>query len=112
MLARLTALLQSGGEAQFMRLTWMYYTLCYDKSSSESLLEFLARVKVLEECIDSTNIKMDNNKHTLLCLSMSLPLRFQSLIQIWSAMDGMTAQKTTKMLLKKDQRPKGDTDLE
>lgn len=112
MLARLTALLQPGGEAQFMRLTREYYTLRFDESSSETLSEFVTRVKVLEERIDVTNITMDNDKHTFLCLSMSLPSRFRSLIQIWSAMDGITAEKATAMLLKEERRTKDDLEQE
>jgi len=45
MLTKLSHLLQSDEDAQFMHLT---------------------------QCIDSTNVQMNNNKQTLLCLSMSL----------------------------------------
>ena len=113
MLTKLSKLLQPGGDAQFMRLTREYYTLRYDDvHSNESLSDFLTRVKVLEERIDSTNVQMDNDKRTLLCLSMSLPPKYRSLIQIWSATDGMTAAKATEMLLEEERRLKDDEDLE
>ncbi len=51
-----------------MRLTREYYTLHYDDLGSEPLSDFVTRVKVLEERIDSTNIQMDNDERTLLCL--------------------------------------------
>ncbi|KAI9877580.1 MAG: hypothetical protein M1830_003509 [Pleopsidium flavum] len=107
MLVKLTHLLQPGGDAQFMRLTREYYTLRYD-GETESLSEFLTRVKVLEERIDLTNVQMDNDKRTLLCLSMSLPAKYRSLVQIWSAMDGMTAEKATEMLLEEERRSKDE----
>jgi len=81
MLTKLSQLLQPSGEAQFMRLNHKYYTLQYDVHGSEFMSDFLTRVKVLEERIDSMNVQMDNDKRTLLCLSMSLPARYRSLIQ-------------------------------
>lgn len=111
-LTKLSKLLQPGGDAQFMRLTREYCTLRYDVHSNESLSDFLTRVKVLEERIDSTNIQMDNDKRTLLCLSMSLPAKYRSLIQIWSATDGMTAAKATEMLLEVERRLKDDEELD
>lgn len=80
MLTKLSRLLQPAGEAQFMRLNREYYTLRYDDHGSESMSDFLTRVKILEERIDSTNVQMDNDKRTLLVLSMSLPARYRSLI--------------------------------
>jgi len=110
MLTKLSRLLQPGGDAQFMRLTREYYTLRFD--DNESLSDFLTHVKILEERIDSTNVQMDNDKRTLLCLSMSLPVRYRSLIQIWSATDGMTAAKATEMLLEEERRLKDDDELD
>jgi len=104
MLTKLSRLLQPSGEAQFMRLNREYYTLRYNDHGSESMSDFLTRVKVLEERIDSTNVQMDNDKRTLLCLSMSLPARYRSLIQIWSVTDGMTAEKAMEMVLEEDLR--------
>ncbi len=70
MLTKLSRLLQPDEDAQFMRLTCEYYTLQFN--DNESLSDFLTHVKILEECIDSINVQMNNNKRTLLCLSMSL----------------------------------------
>ncbi len=110
MLTKLSRLLQPGEDAQFMRLTRKYYTLRFD--DNEFLSDFLTHVKILEERIDLTNVQMNNDKRTLLCLSMSLPVRYHSLIQIWSATDGMTAAKATEMLLEEKQRLKNDDELD
>jgi len=80
MLTKLSRLLQPDEDTQFMRLICKYYTLQFD--NNESLFDFLTCVKILEEHIDSTNVQMNNNKQTLLCLSMSLSVRYHSLIQI------------------------------
>jgi len=72
MLAKLIALLQPDSEAQFMRLSCEYYSLCYD-DIKESLTDFLTCVKVLKECIAVTRVMMNNDKCTLLCLTMALP---------------------------------------
>jgi len=77
MLAKLTALLQPGGEAQSMRLSREYYSLPYD-DTKESLTDFLTRVKILEERIAATRVTMNDDKRTLLCLTMALPPRFRS----------------------------------
>jgi len=42
----------------------------------------ITHIKILEEHIDSINVQMNNDKQTLLCLSMSLSVRYCSLIQI------------------------------
>jgi len=109
MLTKLSHLLQPDEDTQFMRLICEYYTLQFD--DNESLSDFLTHVKILEERIDLTNVQMNNNKWTLLCLSMSLSVRYHFLIQIWSATDGMTAAKAMKMLLKEKQRLKNDNEL-
>ncbi len=80
MLTKLSHLLKSDEDTQFMRLICKYYTLQFD--DNEFLSDFLTCVKILEEHIDSTNVQMNNNKQTLLCLSMSLSVRYHSLIQI------------------------------
>jgi len=102
MLTKLSQLLQFSDETQFMHLNHEYYILWYNDHDSEFMSDFLMCVKVLEECIDSTNIQMNNNKQTLLCLSMSLSVRYCSLIQIWNVTDDMMTEKTMKMMLKKD----------
>jgi len=109
MLTKLSRLLQPDEDTQFMRLICKYYTLQFD--NNEFLSDFLMHVKILEERIDLTNVQMNNNKQTLLCLSMSLPVRYRFLIQIWSAIDGMTAAKATKMLLEEKQRLKNNNEL-
>jgi len=87
------------GEAEFMRLSREYYTLSYDGTSSMS--DFLTRVKLLEERIDSTNVTLDNDRRTLLCLTMALQShdRYRHLTQIWAATTSITADKARAMLL-------------
>jgi len=109
MLTKLSHLLQPDENAQFMRLICEYYTLWFD--DNEFFSDFLTHVKILEERIDSINVQMNNNKQTLLCLSMSLSVRYHFLIQIWSATDGMTAAKATEMLLEEKQRLKNNDEL-
>jgi len=85
MLTKLMILLQSESEIQFMKLIYKYYTLHFDESLSKILSEFVIQIKVLKEWIDVINVTMNNNKHTLFCLLISLLSRFCFLIQIWSA---------------------------
>ncbi len=72
MLTKLSHLLQSDEDTQFMCLICKYYTLQFD--DNKFLSDFLTHVKILEEHIDSTNVQMNNDKQTLLCLLMSLPV--------------------------------------
>jgi len=109
MFTKLSHLLQPDEDTQFMRLICKYYTLWFD--DNEFLFDFLTHVKILEEHIDLINVQMNNNKQTLLCLSMSLSVRYHFLIQIWSVTDDMTAAKATKMLLKEKWRLKNDDEL-
>jgi len=60
MLTKLSHLLQPNEDAQFMRLTCKYYTLQFD--DNEFLSDFLTHVKILEECIDSINVQMNDDK--------------------------------------------------
>ena len=70
-LTKLRIELQPGGNSEFMRLSKEYYTLQF--KSFKSVPEYLTRIKVLEEKIDSTKITLDLNNRTVLCLSISLP---------------------------------------
>lgn len=87
------------GESEFMRLSRQYYTLTYDGTSNMS--DFLTQVKLLEERIDATSVKLDNDRRTLLCLTMALQShdRYRHLTQIWSSSPDMTAEKARGMLL-------------
>lgn len=78
MISRLTSLLAPKGDAQFMRLTREYYTL--SANSFKDIPEFLTHIKVLEEQIDATKVKMIGDKSTLLCLSMALPDEYRPLV--------------------------------
>lgn len=53
-----------------MRLTKEYYTLRYDEYGL--ITEYLTKIKTLEERIRNTNITLDDDKQTLLCLGMTL----------------------------------------
>ena len=102
MLTKITALYQSKGEAEFMRLTKEYYTIDYHKFGSMS--EYLTHIKLLEERIRSTKVTLDDDKQTLICLTLSLPEHLQYLIKIWSITPEMTAEKTRNILLKEERR--------
>ncbi len=111
MLQRLSTLLQPAGDAQFMRLTKEYYTL--DIKEFKSITEFLDHVKVLEERIDATKVKLDDDKRTLLCLIMALSedQDYRSLVQLWSISgNDMTAVKAKDMLLEEERRQKSEDD--
>ena len=60
MLTKLSHLLQSDKDTQFMHLICEYYTLQFN--NNESFFDFLTCVKILEEHIDSINVQMNNNK--------------------------------------------------
>ena len=89
-----------------MRYTREYYSLRFDET--ESMTDFLTRVKSLEERIDATKITLDKTKRTLLCLSMALPSEYRPLTQIWEVTPGITAEKAMTMLLEAERRNKKD----
>ena len=96
LLQRIKALLQPTGEIQFMRLSKELYTLQF--KNFKTIDDFLTRIKTLEEQIDAIKVKLERDKRTLLVLSMALPAQYRSLIQLWTAMEGMTVKKATEML--------------
>lgn len=53
-----------------MRLTKKYYTLRYDEYGL--ITKYLTKIKTLEKRIRNTNITLDDDKQTLLCLDMTL----------------------------------------
>lgn len=97
MLTSLRKLLQPQGSSEFMRLSKEYYTLQF--KTFKTVPEYLTHIKVLEEKIDSTKVILDTDNRTILCLSMSLPQEYQYLVQIWSAMPAITAEKARQMIL-------------
>lgn len=97
MLTRLRALLQPTGSSEFMRLSKAYYTLQFKDFRTVS--EYLTHIKVLEEKIDATNVLLDTNNRTILCLSLSLPQDYQDLVQIWAVTPGITAEIARQMVL-------------
>ena len=78
MLRHLRELLQPTGSSEFMRLSKEYYTLRF--KSFKSVTEYLTQIKVLEEKIDATQVVLNNDNRTVLCLSMSLPQEYQYLV--------------------------------
>jgi len=104
---RILELFRPSGEAEFMRLSREYYSLSYDATQG-SISDFLTRVKVLEERIDATNVTLDNDKRTLLCLTMALSNQehYRPLTQIWMATPDMTAERAKMMLLEEERRDK------
>ncbi|KAF6220018.1 hypothetical protein HO133_003843 [Letharia lupina] len=92
------------GDAEFMRLTREYYSLRYE--DFDSMTHYLTQIKTLEERIRGTNVILDDDKQTLLCLGMTLPERFQYFTKIWAVTLGMTADKARSMLLEEERREK------
>ena len=90
------------GEAEFMRLTREYYSLKYHEY--DSMTAYLTKIKTLEERIRDTNVVLDSDKQTLLCLGMTLPENLQYLTKLWSMTPGMTADKARNMLLEEERR--------
>ena len=97
MLTRLRELLQPTGCSVFMRLSKEYYTLRF--KSIKSVAEYLTHIKVLEERIDATQVILNEDNRTILCLSMSLPQEYQYLVQTWATMPTITGLKARQMVL-------------
>ncbi len=91
-----------------MRLTKEYYTLSINEFKTIS--EFLDHVKILEEQIDATKVKLNDDKRTLLCLIMALSedQDYRSLVQLWSISADVTAVKAKEMLLEEERRRKSE----
>ena len=49
---------------------------------------------------------LDDDKQTLLCLSITLPERYQYLTKIWELTPGITADRAKNMLLEEERRTK------
>lgn len=107
MLSRLTELIKPTGDAEFMRLSKEFYTIDYE--SFNSMSNYLTHIKLLEERIEATKIELTWDKQILLCLTMSLPEKYQHLARMWSMTDNMTADKARSMLLEKERRTKNNT---
>ena len=97
MLSRLREILQPTGSSEFMRLSKEYYTLRF--KSFKTVAEYLTHIKVLEERIDATQVVLNEDNRTVLCLSMSLPQEYQYLVQIWATMPAITSLKARQMVL-------------
>jgi hypothetical protein len=67
-------------------------------SNFKTVDDYLTRIKTLEEQIDVTKIKLEGDKRTLLVLSMTLPVQYRSMVQLWTVMEGITAKKAMEML--------------
>ena len=79
-MTQLADLFAPKGKAEFMRLTRKYYSLRYE--DFHSMTTYLTQIKSLEERIRNTNVTLDNDKQTLLCLGMTLPEKFQYFTKI------------------------------
>lgn len=70
-----------------------------------NLEEFITRIKVLNEKIDSTKMEFTTDHRTLLVLMLGLGTPYDTLIQIWNTMpDGITGEKAIRMLRSEDKR--------
>jgi hypothetical protein len=69
------------------------------------LEDFITRIKVLNEKIDSTKMEFTADHRTLLVLMLGLSSSYDTLVQIWSTMPGgITGEKAISMLRAEDQR--------
>lgn len=106
MMIQLANLYAPKGEAEFMRLTREYYSLRYD--DFDSMTSYLTQIKTLEERIRNTNVILDDDKQTLLCLGMTLPEHLPYFTKIWTMTPGITADKARNMLLEEERRTARD----
>jgi hypothetical protein len=111
MMQKLKSILRPATESEFMRLCQEYYSLSYERF--ENVDGLLTHVKLLEEKMDATKVKLTNDRRTILCLSMALSSsrssdRYRSLIQLWSLTPDMTAQKAATMLREEEKRSESD----
>ena len=102
MMTQLAAHFAPKGDAEFMRLTKEYYSLRYD--DFDFMTFYLTQIKTLEERIRETNVTLDDDKRTLLCLGMTLPESFQYYTKLWAVTPGMTADKARNILLEEERR--------
>jgi len=88
----------------FMRASQELFTL----RPNGDLDEFLTKIKVLSEKIDATNIELTKDKRTLLVLMMGLSYDedYKSLVQVWSATEGLTAEKAIAMVREESRKEK------
>ncbi|KAF6239008.1 hypothetical protein HO173_002880 [Letharia columbiana] len=102
MMSHLADLYRPTGDNEFMRLTAQYYTIKYNKF--DSVTDYITHIKLLEERIAATNVKLTPDKQTILCLSMSLPDHLQYLTKIWAVTPDMTAHKAVNILLEEERK--------
>ncbi len=104
MMTELATIYAPKGDAEFMRLTREYYSLRFEEF--DSMTHYLTHIKTLEERIRNTNVVLDDDKRTLVCLGMTLPEEYQYFTKIWTVTPGMTADKARNMLLEEERRRK------
>ena len=102
MMNQLTVIYAPKGDPEFIRLTREYYSLKFD--DYDYITSYLTKIKTLEERIRSTNVILDDDKQTLLCLGITLPEHLQYFNKIWTVTPGMTADKARNMLLEEERR--------
>ena len=68
------------------------------------MTEYVTSMKVLNEKIIVTKVKLTRNKRMIIGLMMKLSERFESLNRLWSLMSDLTAEKDRNMLLEEDRR--------
>ena len=102
MMTKLADIYAPKGDAEFIRLTREYYSLRYEEFSS--MTSYLTYIKTLEERIRGTNVTLDDDKQTILCLGMTLPEQYQYFTKIWAMTPGISADKARNMLLEEERR--------
>ena len=106
MLFKITFLLQSIDDVEFMRFTKKYYTLKFESFSC--MFDYFIYIKLLKERMRVIKMKLNDNKQILLCFVMSLFENIQYFIKIWVMTKNFTVEMTRNMFLKKNRRTKSD----
>lgn len=108
MLTKLQTLFAPATEQTFMQSIQELFSISPRKFNN--MEAFLTQIKVLNERIESTNLKLTSDKRTLLVLMMSLASYsdYRSLVQVWAATDGITGERAITQLREEI----GRTDLE
>ena len=106
MFIKIIFLLQSIGDVEFMKFTKKYYTLKYE--FFDSMFDYFIYIKLLKKRMRITKIKLNDDKQTLLCLTMFLLENFQYFIKIWVITKNFIVEIIRNILLKENRRSKSD----
>ena len=74
------------------------FSLRLGYGNTKTLDSFLARIKFLNERIDSTKIEFTTDKFTIVALMLSLNDQYGPLVSTWSTIPDLTAERAMQML--------------